>query len=323
MKPSGYLKRINFGNTGISVSELCFGTLTMSKVQADLTPESTIPVFQRAIELGITFYDTASRYGTFDHLRLGLGRDIHNVVIASKTDARDLEQAKLQIDDCFRTLGRDMIDIYLLHQVDSEEEFQSRRPVLDHLLKLKSQSRIRAVGISTHKISGNKVAAHYNELDVLYPIINSQGLGIVDGTLSEALESIALAKTAGCAVYAMKPLGGGHLRRSAQDAFRWVRDNPHIDAVSVGMKTVDEVDVNVALFSDGKFPLDNEKAEKLKYVDRKTIINFLCTKCGACLEHCDQAAITLGERKAEINHARCILCGYCAPHCPKFAIRVI
>jgi aryl-alcohol dehydrogenase-like predicted oxidoreductase len=319
-----FLRKVKLGRSGIEVTEFCFGTLTMSRIQANLSPESMVPVFQRALELGVNFFDTAHRYFTYDHVRLGLGREIKKVVIASKTGARDLTEAKNEIDSCFRDLKRDMIDIYLLHQVDSEEEFLYRRPVLDHLLELKRQGKVRAVGLSSHKIAGNLSAVKYaGELDILFPVINKKGLGIIDGTVEDGLRTIRQARDAGLGVYAMKPLAGGHLRHDVPAAINFLRQNDAIDAIAVGVKAVDEVEVNVAVFSDGKFPLDREKAGRIIAADRRTIVNFLCKRCGACLEHCDQHAISLGEKKAEINEEKCILCGYCAPHCPQFAIRVI
>ncbi len=319
-----FLKKVTLGRSGIEVTEFCFGTLTMSRIQADLSPESMVPVFRRSLELGVNFFDTAHRYSTYDHVRLGLGKEINNVVIASKTDARDLTEAKKQVDACFRDLNRDMIDIFLLHQVDSEEELLLRRPVLDYLLELKRQGRIRAVGLSSHRIAGNLAAVkHAGELDILFPVINQKGLGIIDGSLQDGLRTIRQAKDAGLGVYAMKPLAGGHLRRDVPTAINFLRQNDAIDAIAVGVKAVEEVEVNVAVFSDGKFPLDRQKAKRITAADRRTIVNFLCKHCGACLEHCDQHAITLGEKKAEIDQEKCILCGYCAPHCPQFAIRVV
>jgi predicted aldo/keto reductase-like oxidoreductase len=316
--------KVALGRNGIKVTELCFGTLTMSAIQADLSPESMEPVFRRALELGINFFDTAHRYTTYRHLRQGLGRDINDVVIASKTGAKTFEQGRDEIDGCFRDLGRDMIDIYLLHQVEDEADFELRRPIFDYLRKLQSQGRIRSLGVSAHRISGNEVAIrHADEMDILFPVINQQGLGIIDGTLEQAMESLKRARSAGLGIYAMKPLGGGHLRKNPIQAIEFLRKSPLIDAIAIGIKSVDEVEVNVAIFSDGKFPLDREKLESLGTKDRRTLINFLCKRCGKCVKYCDQGAISLGEKKAEVDSTKCILCGYCASHCPQFAIRVI
>lgn len=318
------LKKGILGRTGITVSEFCFGTLTMSRLQADISPAAAEPAFRRAMELGVNFFDTANRYATYEHVRVGLGKAIADMVIASKTDAKVLDEAKEQVDRCFRSLGRDMIDVFLLHCVDGEEDYRQRRPVLDYLQELKAKGKIRAVGLSAHRLSGNQAAIdHADELDVLFPVINYRGLGIVDGSLADGLASIERARRAGLGIYAMKPLGGGHLRADAPAAINFLRANPNIDSIAVGIKSVAEVEVNAAIFSDGKLPLDPEKARGIVAADRRTIVNFMCKRCGACLEHCDQKALSLGEVKAQIDESKCILCGYCAPHCPEFAIRVI
>ena len=317
-------KKIALGHRGVLVSELCFGTLTMSRLQADLSPKSMVPVFRRALEMGINFFDTAHRYGTYEHVRLGLGDKINDVVITSKTDARTLAEAREQVELCFRSLGREMIDIFLLHQVEDEADLATRRPALDYLLKLREQGRVRSVGISSHKISGNLTAVnHADELDILYPVINMKGLGIIDGTLAQSLASLKRAKAAGLGTYAMKPLGGGHLRKNAKEAIDFLRDSDCVDVISIGMKSTAEVEVNTAFFADGELPVDEEKIRSVVAEDRRVMVNFLCKKCEACVEHCDQDAISLGERKAEIDAEKCIMCGYCAAHCPEFAIRVV
>jgi predicted aldo/keto reductase-like oxidoreductase len=316
--------KVTLGRKGIKVTELCFGTLTMSAIQANLAPELMVPVFKRALDLGINFFDTAHRYVTYQHLHQGLGRQINDVVIASKTSAKTLEQGREEIEQCFRDLGRDMIDIILLHQVENEVDFEQRRPVFDYLLKLQSQGKIRSVGLSAHRISGNEVAIrHADEMDILFPVINQQGLGIIDGSVEQAMESLHRAKAVGLGIYAMKPLGGGHLRKNPIQAIEFLRKSQVIDAIAIGMKSVDEVEINVAIFSNGKIPLDQKKLESLGTKDRQTIVNFLCKRCGKCIKYCDQGALSLGEKKAEVNLEKCILCGYCASHCPQFAIRVI
>ncbi len=320
----GYLKEVVLGKSGIKVSELCLGTLLIGKLQANLAPEQTIPLFQKAIEMGINFYDTAHRYGTYEHMRLGLGNKIGDVIIASKTDAKDKSTAKEEIEYCFKSLGRDMIDIYLLHQVPSREDFDRRRDVLDYLLSLKLKGRIRAVGLSSHTVEGNLIAYENSDvIDILFPILNKSGLGIVKGTLEEAIESIRLARSKNIGIYVMKPLAGGHLRKEAFDAIDFVRKLNIIDAIAIGMKTPEEVEVNVGIFSDGKLEIDEDKVKEIADIPRRVFINFLCKRCGRCIEECHQGAIYLTERKAEIDTSKCIMCGYCASVCPNFAIRVI
>lgn len=319
-----FLKTVKLGRTGIAVSELCLGTLTMSCLQADMSRDQATAIFQTALQLGITFVDTAVSYQTHEHVRVGLGSRINDVVIATKVGAKELSQAREHIDQAFKELGREMIDIFLLHLIRDEEDFQKRRPVLDVLQSLKSTGRIRAVGISAHRISGSQVAVdHSDELDILFPIINRKGVGILDGTIDDQLAVTAQAMARGLGVYAMKPLGGGLLRKQAVGAINYVRSLPCVQAVAIGVKSPEELELNVAIFSDGQCPIDQTLLDRIAQMDRRLLVNFMCTRCGTCVEHCDQGALSLGEKTAEVDRDKCILCGYCAEHCPQFAMRVV
>lgn len=66
------MRSVSVGNTGISVSELCHGTLIIGKLRANLTPEGGARAIRRSFELGVNFYDTAKGYKTYAHLALGL-----------------------------------------------------------------------------------------------------------------------------------------------------------------------------------------------------------------------------------------------------------
>jgi len=318
------LKTFTLGRTGIQVSELCLGTLTMSALQLDLSPEATVPIFEAALDAGITFFDTAVAYRTHGHVRRGLGRRTHEVVIATKLSAKTAEDGRRQLDGAFADLGRDFIDICLLHNVSGEEDLSNRRPVLDLVLAEKARGRVGAVGFSCHAVAGVRAAvAHSDVIEVVHPILNRRGLGIQGGTLDDQLAAVRAARARGIGVYAMKPMGGGHLRREARAAIDFVRGLECVDAVAVGMKSPDEVRLNAALFSDGAVPVDEARLAEIASADRRVFVNFMCRRCGQCVKTCDQQAMRLGERKAEADPEKCILCGYCAEHCPVFAIRVI
>lgn len=318
------LKRNTLGRTGLEVSELCLGTLTMSYLQAGIPPESTEPVFQKALAMGIDFFDTAHRYRTDEHVRLGLGQRLGDVTIATKISAATIEEAETQLAETFTGLGRQTVEIMLMHQVESADAFEARRPVLDRLLELKRDGRIRAVGFSTHTIAGCEAAlANADRIDVLMPVINRRGLGIADGSLSRQSEVLAEVHRAGVGIYAMKPLAGGLLRKEAVEALNFVRGLEFVDSVCVGVKTVQEVELNAAIFSDGQLEISRQALDEAAHRDRRVFVNFMCKRCGACAERCDQGAMTMGGQRAEVDPKRCILCGYCAEVCPQFAIRVI
>ena len=73
----------------------------------------------------------------------------------------------------------------------------------------KAKGIIRAVGISTHSVSAVRAAIEVSEIDVIFPIINIEGLGILHGTKADMEQAIRQASQKGKGVYAMKALGGG------------------------------------------------------------------------------------------------------------------
>ena len=319
------------GDTKIEVTELAFGTLILGRLQADLTPEQSVPTITRAVEMGINFFDTAQSYGTQAHLRMGLGGSINDVIIATKTHARTREDVRLAFEESLRELGRDYIDLYLLHLVDSEEDIAGRREALDYILELKERGLVKATGASVHRVEGARAVTGEPDLDILFPVINAHGLGIPDGTAEEMIEVSRAAKAAGKGIYVMKPLAGGHLRQAPKAAFQFVRDLGVADSICVGMKSEHEVEMNVRLMEGRE--ISSEILAHIETITRSLRIYDRCEGCGACVEACDQEALsldlsqadeTIGKKgQAVVDQDKCILCGYCAEVCPNFTIRVV
>lgn len=106
-----------------------------------------------------------------------------------------------------------------------------------------------------------------------------------------------------------------------EEAFRYIRALPGIDAVAVGMQSEAEIDYNAALFS-GESP-SAESAQKSAGVNRTLIVQDWCEGCGRCAARCGQHAITVVDGRAAVNEALCVRCGYCAAVCPQFCLKVI
>ena len=301
---------------------MCFGTLTVSRLQAGIPISETAPVIGRALDLGVDFVDTAQSYQTYEHVAAALKGRKQKPVIATKSKAQSYDEMKSAIEEALDTMGLEHIDIFLFHLIRSEEDFQNRLGALECLLDHKKSGVVRAIGLSTHTIEGLKPAFEHPEIEIVLPCVNRKGLGVNDAPLDELLIQLRKLHATGTGVYAMKPLAGGHLFDDVADSLNYVRGLEPVDAIAVGMKGAAEVEMNVRIFNDEPVPAD--VAEKAGQVPKKLIIyQHICQGCGSCIEHCDQGALSLVDEKSVVDESKCILCGYCAEDCPVFCIRII
>ncbi len=309
------------GNTGIKVSRLCFGGLVIGPLQKNLNTDEGAEVIAEALRLGVNFIDTADLYDTYRHIRRAMELTGIRPVISSKSYAYDKEGAKKTVDKALTELGLDSIDLWLMHEQESQHTIRGHWEAMEYYLDLKQQGVIRALGISTHHIAAVKAAINVPELEVIHPITNKAGLGICDGSMDEMLVAIKQAYEAGKAIYGMKPFGGGNLLHSFRECLEFVTSIPYIHSIAMGMQSLEEVRMNVALFND----LENgiEKVEEYRPQNKKALhVDFWCEKCGKCVERCKQKALSLNSDGLQIDNDKCVLCGYCSSVCPAFALKM-
>ncbi len=311
----------------IKVSRLCFGSLTVGPLQANLPTEEGAAVMAYAFERGVNFVDTAQYYENYHIIKraLELYDRPDDIVISSKTYAYTREGAVEAVEEARRKCGRDVIDIFMLHEQESYDTLRGHMEALEYLFECRSRGIIRAVGASTHHVAllrgAVSLADRGVELDVLHPIFNKRGIGIADGTKDEMESAVSDAHGRGIGIFAMKSLGGGHLYGDAATAFDFVLDKPYIDAVAVGMQSRDEVDANIAYFETRKFP--QKSAEALSKKIRTLFIEDYCQGCGECVRRCTQHALRIENGRSTVDMSRCVMCAYCSKVCPLFAIKVL
>lgn len=316
------MNKVLLGSTGIAVSPLIFGSLPLGPLQADLPLDQAGHLLRHALEHGVNLIDTAALYGTFGHIRAALKGYHGSCHLASKTHASDPKLARQHVEQALRELGVECLDIVHVHAARIADPFAERAAIIDLLLEMRHEGKIGHVGLSTHYIAAVRKAARHPEIAVVHPLINRQGMGILDGSVAEMAAAIAEVAADGKGVYAMKALAGGNLIAQARDSLDFVRNVPGVHGVAVGMLSKAEVDANVALFSgaslDDSLWLDLEsRRRRLKIMDR------FCAGCGCCVAACTNNALAVIDGKARVDARRCILCGYCAPACPEFMIRMV
>ncbi len=311
------MKKRQLGDTGIEVSQIGIGTLPMGPLQAGIDPKVGGKVIARALEKGINFIDGAKAYRTYEHIREGIEGHKAEAVIAQKSPSKTAAEMEQDVGEALRAMGRDYIDIYDLHAARDERPFEEFAPAIEALIKQKEKGKIRAIGIATHCCKAVDAAAAEPAIDVIHPLINFRGMGILNGGKEEMLAAIKKAVSAGKGIYAMKAFAGGCLLQEYEEAMNFILDNPDLHTAALGMTKEKEVDDNVHFCEHRALREPLEIKEK-----RLIILTGLCNGDGACVENCPQSALMVKDGKAVVNVEKCILCGYCVPHCPQFCIRM-
>ena len=309
------------GRTGIEVTELCFGALPMGPLQKNMDTESAASVVQAALNGGISFIDTAQIYGTYKPIKKALDRTGLKPVIASKSNSAEYGSMEDAVYEALEMLGLDVIDIFHLHAARGDKTlYKKRAGAFKALCDLREKGKIKAAGVSCHSPELASLSADIGEIDVVYPLVNYKGMGII-GTLEEMISAIDKCSRKGKGIYLMKVLAGGNLAEKYGKALGFVRSLGSYP-VSLGMVSEREVDYNLRYFNSQRpdaiaDPTFND------FNKRFHVVQIACRGCGNCADVCASSAIEIKDNKASIDCGRCIMCGYCVGSCPAMAIRPV
>ncbi|MGI5891606.1 MAG: aldo/keto reductase, partial [Bacillota bacterium] len=275
------------------------------------------------IENGINFFDGAQLYKNYGYLRGAMkktGRK--DIVISSKSIHSDYKGMEAAIIEAMREMDRDYIDIFFLHAPrNGAEIFAEWEGAWQCLLDYKQKGYLRAIGAACHKPGAVIAAAHNEDVDIIFPLINKTGWGFTDGTtVDEMLAAIEEGRKANKGMYAMKVFAGGHLVNIMPEAIQFVRDIPGIRALAIGMVNKQELDVQLRIFNGEQ--LSAEEIAGFKRTKNLKILEFICSGCGKCVEACGNNGMKIVDNIATPDIENCVLCGYCVPACPGFAIRM-
>ena len=209
------MQYVNLGRTGLKVSRICLGTMTYGTPawrEWVLSEEDSRPFIRRALELGITFFDTADMYslGASEEV---LGRALKEyaardqVVVATKVffpmgegpNDRGLSRKHIlqAIDASLQRLGVDYVDLYQIHRWDYETPLEETLEALDEVVKAGKSRYIgassmfawqfaRALAISDRH-GWTRFASMQNHYNLIYreeeremlPLCRAEGVGII------------------------------------------------------------------------------------------------------------------------------------------------
>lgn len=211
-----------------------------------MSDEEAERYLQRALELGITYWDTAHSYGRGQsEVRLGrvLKTERARVFLATKTAARTYEAAAKEVELSLKRLQTDRLDLLQIHNWgpnDDPNAIGRKDGVLTLLRKLREEKVVRFLGITGHATADGlrKVLELYDDFDTVLMPINPASPEFEE-------QVVPIAKRKGIAVLAMKVLGRQALleRADAQTLLRYAWSAPVASAV-VGMTGTSILETN-------------------------------------------------------------------------------
>jgi predicted aldo/keto reductase-like oxidoreductase len=318
------MKKVRFGKTGLMVSRVAFGGIPIMRVSKD----EAVKIVRKTIDLGINFIDTAHGY-TDSEEKIGeaiKGTRREDLVIASKSPAKDKKAFNEHLDLSLKRLGVEYIDIYQLHNVatkaDKEAVFAPGGAV-EGLEEAVKAGKVRFPAFSSHHFPTAIELMKTGKFASVQLPFNYIDAEAVD-------KAIPLAKELDMGFIAMKPMGGG-LLDSASLAIRFLMqyDNvvpdPGIEKVEEICEIAAIVEKNESLSAEDKAEIEKQKTEfgpswchRCDYCQPCPqgigISNALCMKSALKRMPPERARAFVGPA---IEKARtCLECGVCVSRCP-------
>ncbi len=211
------MEYVTVGGTGVSVSPLCFGTMSFGSEADEAT---SAEMFARCRDAGINFFDTANAYGAGASETI-LGKLIagsrDDIVITTKVffptgadvNAGGLSRRHINraVEGSLRRLGTEWIDFYFVHSFDQRTPIEETLRALDDL---RHQGKILYPAVSNWAawqiatalgISAREQLARFELIQPMYNLVRRQA----------EVEILPLAQAANLGVISYSPLGGGLL----------------------------------------------------------------------------------------------------------------
>ncbi len=316
------LKR-TLGRTGLEVSAIGFGGIPIQRV----SDEEASDIVNAAVENGITFFDTARAY-TDSEAKFGrVFPKLKDIVVATKSMARDKQGMSADIDRSLSLLGINTIDLYQLHNVKDMESLKkvlAPDGALAALKEAKDQGIISHIGITGHIPKVLVEALATGEFDTVQFPYNP-----VEREAEKEL--IPLAQKMDIGMIAMKPVAGGAIK-NVELSLKFILDSP-ISTVIPGVDRLEQVSINSGVGKNFIPLTDQEKQVLHEEVDRLgSKFCRRCEYCQPCPEGIDIPMIFLLDgywtryglqgwavdryKPLAKKAADCIKCGACEDRCP-------
>jgi aryl-alcohol dehydrogenase-like predicted oxidoreductase len=226
------MQYIRFGRTGLVVSQLCLGTMSMGSSAWKgwvLDEADSIPILRRALDLGITFFDMADWYSAGRNEEV-VSRNLlrmsarERLVLATKVyypmsddpNDRGLSRKHIAsaIDRSLTRMGTDYVDLYVIHAFDADTPVEETLEALHDTVRA---GKVRYLGASTMYAWQFAKMNHAAAANGWTPFVNMQ----CQYNLlyrEEEREMFPYCRDQGIAVTTFSPLARGFLARDAATA---------------------------------------------------------------------------------------------------------
>ncbi|MEN3336079.1 MAG: 1-deoxyxylulose-5-phosphate synthase [Blastocatellia bacterium] len=243
--------KVRLGKTDLKISLVGIGTGTngwnRQSNQTRLGQESFTRLIRHAHDSGITFFDLADQYGSnpyFSRAMQGVARDRY--VIQTKTNSRDPQAARQDIDRFLRELGTDHIDVLIVHCVTEADWTTRYRGVMDVMEEAKQKGKIRAHGVTCHSYEALQAAAASAWVDTNQVRWNARAAH-ADADVDTLRKLFAGMRGKGQGMVGMKVVGQGDIVRGADasspaSCFRFQIESGVVDAFVVGVEKLEHID---------------------------------------------------------------------------------
>jgi aryl-alcohol dehydrogenase-like predicted oxidoreductase len=249
------------GPSHLSVGPIGLGCMTMTWAYGSRDRAESIATIRRAVELGVTLFDTADVYGPFTNEELvgeALQDNRHQIILATKCglivpNPKDYHQdaSKFSItpngrpehvrqacEDSLRRLRTNFIDLYQLHRVDPKVPIEES---VGEMAKLVSEGKVRFIGLSECTVEQLERAQR------VHPITSVQS-ELSLWTRDPLAEVLPFCKEHQIGFLPFSPLGRGFLtgdiERStsfAKDDFRSILPRFYAEALSTNLRIVEGI----------------------------------------------------------------------------------
>ena len=266
------------GKTGARVTVLGIGG--GSRFLSYKDEDKALEALNLAIDSGIGYVDTAQSYGNgVSESRVGkvMATRRKEVFLVTKIQERDPDKAMARLEQSFKNLQTDRIDLVHIHSLTTEEDLavvEKKGGVLERLLKMRDGKSVRFVGVTSHTDPNVlKTALERHDFDctqmalnaAMVGMMNGQGGMVINPAMRPSFETIALpvALRKKMGVLAMKVYAAdGIVGQAPLDKLMYYAMSMPVSACVIGMPKLEFIRDNIRMAQAFK-PLAEKERRQL------------------------------------------------------------